>query len=397
MRSILLVSILLLVGGCASTSFQELGKQLDSAISGNQKPQASQTQYHSLMINATPSDSVVKIMNIKPKYHDGIRLQSGAYDVLVLKDGYESHREWVNISGRSVTKNVRLQSLAQSNASTSSPTTTQELNMTESVVESTEPVESEEKIQQQEVLENSVAQVKAEPKVELAVKKAKPVVQKTKKAKPVAKNESKKAIPKVASNENFRSDYRPPELSIPSKLVPAKMSEDEQPKFNGVYIKIVEEGFFSDSVKFIELTQKPAYRAILLRAKRGTSWNRSWLYKQPRTYFVLDAKDAITLPIENFSGIVAKGENTHLLSLHLAERFVLGFDKEGKQEGEVATGFESKQVRVNYKDDIYIPLENLENRARLSDDSHLVEFKKQPEKGLYIAWIGDHFWLFNLI
>ena len=59
---------------------------------------------YSLDINAIPSDSTIKIMNIIPKYKAGIKLKAGKYDVSVAKNGYGKWREWVEIvdSNRSI-------------------------------------------------------------------------------------------------------------------------------------------------------------------------------------------------------------------------------------------------------------------------------------------------------
>ena len=43
-----------------------------------------------LTINPIPYDSTVQITNISPKYHDGIKLKKGSYNIKVSKDGYIS-------------------------------------------------------------------------------------------------------------------------------------------------------------------------------------------------------------------------------------------------------------------------------------------------------------------
>ncbi len=54
-----------------------------------------------LYISPTPPDAEIKILNIKPKFHQGIQLPVGRYDVLVAQSGYHSRRFWVDISNRS--------------------------------------------------------------------------------------------------------------------------------------------------------------------------------------------------------------------------------------------------------------------------------------------------------
>ena len=46
----------------------------------------------SVYVNTQPSDAKVRIMNIKPKYRDGMKLKPGAYDIEVSKPGYRTQR-----------------------------------------------------------------------------------------------------------------------------------------------------------------------------------------------------------------------------------------------------------------------------------------------------------------
>jgi len=57
----------------------------------------SKNKMHSLTIQVFPKESTVKVMNIKSRYYDGIRLAPGKYDILVKHQGYKSYREWVNV------------------------------------------------------------------------------------------------------------------------------------------------------------------------------------------------------------------------------------------------------------------------------------------------------------
>jgi len=50
-----------------------------------------------LKIIAEPSGAVIQIMNIKPKYYDGILLKPGHYDIKVSRDGYYSERKRVDL------------------------------------------------------------------------------------------------------------------------------------------------------------------------------------------------------------------------------------------------------------------------------------------------------------
>ena len=54
-------------------------------------------QLYSLTIKQTPSDARVSITNIKPRYYDGIALESGDYTIKVSKKGYYSKTGIVNL------------------------------------------------------------------------------------------------------------------------------------------------------------------------------------------------------------------------------------------------------------------------------------------------------------
>lgn len=54
---------------------------------------------NALTVTSNVSDPDVKIMNIRPKYRDGIELAPGKYEILVEKQGYRSNRFWVELEG----------------------------------------------------------------------------------------------------------------------------------------------------------------------------------------------------------------------------------------------------------------------------------------------------------
>jgi beta-N-acetylhexosaminidase len=60
-------------------------------------------------VKAKPFGSVIKIMNIEPKYEPGLCLAPGRYDVLVTKPGYIENRQWIEIRDTEVTKRVTLE------------------------------------------------------------------------------------------------------------------------------------------------------------------------------------------------------------------------------------------------------------------------------------------------
>ncbi|WP_413282739.1 hypothetical protein [Vibrio sp. MA40-2] len=63
-------------------------------ISGTPSVTANQRDKHQvpLTVKTYPSDATVKIMNIVPKYQDGMVLRESRYDILVQRQGYYSFR-----------------------------------------------------------------------------------------------------------------------------------------------------------------------------------------------------------------------------------------------------------------------------------------------------------------
>lgn len=61
-------------------------------------PAAAQ-QNGTIVIEATPPDALIRIMNISPPYESGMQLEPGTYDVEVSKEGYITQRRDVTVKG----------------------------------------------------------------------------------------------------------------------------------------------------------------------------------------------------------------------------------------------------------------------------------------------------------
>lgn len=62
-----------------------------------------------LTVIPEPSDAVVKIMNITPRYQPGIFLSPGKYDIKVSKNGYKTHEQSIQIEDSDVSLKVNLE------------------------------------------------------------------------------------------------------------------------------------------------------------------------------------------------------------------------------------------------------------------------------------------------
>ena len=58
------------------------------------------TVKYALTVKTTPSNAVVKIMNIRPSYHNGIKLKPGNYRLEVSAKGYDVHKQTVLFSNK---------------------------------------------------------------------------------------------------------------------------------------------------------------------------------------------------------------------------------------------------------------------------------------------------------
>jgi hypothetical protein len=53
---------------------------------------------YSLSIDTNPDDAHIYITNIKPKYHKGIRLSAGTYNIKITASGYETYRKTIDLT-----------------------------------------------------------------------------------------------------------------------------------------------------------------------------------------------------------------------------------------------------------------------------------------------------------
>ena len=68
-----------------------------------------------LFVQTTPTNSRVRILNIKPKFYQGMDLDSGSYHVEVSKPDYKTKKMWVKLeSGESKQLKIRLEQLQAS-------------------------------------------------------------------------------------------------------------------------------------------------------------------------------------------------------------------------------------------------------------------------------------------
>ncbi len=105
MRTFVFVILLAILTGCSQPSVSVQTKtasdQKSSIKKQSTKGQAApapKSKKYVLYVSTTPK-ARVRIMNIRPKYHDGILLKKGRYRIVVDKKGYRRYDRWIKLSG----------------------------------------------------------------------------------------------------------------------------------------------------------------------------------------------------------------------------------------------------------------------------------------------------------
>jgi len=85
-------------GQLVKSTFTALtGKSLSGDIKVESRPKDRKVNNGSLFIDAVPADSVIRILNIKPKYYRGIDLAPGKYQIEVAAPERQPKLQWINI------------------------------------------------------------------------------------------------------------------------------------------------------------------------------------------------------------------------------------------------------------------------------------------------------------
>jgi len=92
MNKIFIILTLFISIGCSSVDTYDTNKTYKTQLTKFQK-----TSFHNFIVNATPSDSTIKIMNITQIYRPNIKLKAGKYEILVERKGYKKWRKLVQV------------------------------------------------------------------------------------------------------------------------------------------------------------------------------------------------------------------------------------------------------------------------------------------------------------
>ena len=72
-------------------------------------------EWGKLYVDTTPPDAIIKILNIRPKFRQGIQLKPGRYHIATSREGYETKRIWVDLNAAEIKRlDIRLEHLTAS-------------------------------------------------------------------------------------------------------------------------------------------------------------------------------------------------------------------------------------------------------------------------------------------
>jgi serine/threonine-protein kinase PpkA len=77
-------------------------------IADVEKPTVVKKSSYPLTISTNPTNAQVRILNIKPRYKDGIKLTSGAYHIEVQAENYLPETIWLRIKNKALNKHIKL-------------------------------------------------------------------------------------------------------------------------------------------------------------------------------------------------------------------------------------------------------------------------------------------------
>ncbi len=92
-----------------NTNLQGISTNSDSHLKYTQSKNIENNKgLYSLEVTTIPTNTKVQIMNIKPKYYNGIRLKKGRYNIKVSKPGYITGDYYIDVSQNTVTAPIVL-------------------------------------------------------------------------------------------------------------------------------------------------------------------------------------------------------------------------------------------------------------------------------------------------
>ncbi|WP_152183933.1 hypothetical protein [Sulfurimonas indica] len=101
------IPLLIILLSCFSGCMQEepapkiltdtpVAKNIETNNSLSEDTKPAKAKEHTLTVQSVEG-ARVRILNIKPKYHDGMQLKSGKYLIEVTKRGYKKYKKWINL------------------------------------------------------------------------------------------------------------------------------------------------------------------------------------------------------------------------------------------------------------------------------------------------------------
>jgi hypothetical protein len=108
--SLVVIAILAILSGCGGSAYNEYHStqhKKEHKVSPKQVKKVVYNNFAHLRIKTKPKANRVYILNIKPKYKDGMKLKKGKYHIKVVKNGYQTYTKWIDLY-KDTTLNITL-------------------------------------------------------------------------------------------------------------------------------------------------------------------------------------------------------------------------------------------------------------------------------------------------
>jgi len=104
------VLAIFILAGCAATKTnqQEASQSIDPTPVLETVTTELPNGQVTLTVLVSQSDAVIRVMNIKPKYKQGMALKKGEYDIEVTKPKHMTYRKWITLT-ENTTLNIELE------------------------------------------------------------------------------------------------------------------------------------------------------------------------------------------------------------------------------------------------------------------------------------------------
>ena len=96
-NSLFLLLLTISLSGCLSDSVSKPTRLAEPAAQVKQQKGSIKPLYAELYVDPVPEKARIRVMNIGPKFAQGMRLAVGRYQIEVTAPGYKTYLQWITL------------------------------------------------------------------------------------------------------------------------------------------------------------------------------------------------------------------------------------------------------------------------------------------------------------